>query len=38
MSYVHDDTLVMCFLSSDPTLRAYEADCSGNWTGKNWAS
>jgi tagatose-6-phosphate ketose/aldose isomerase len=26
MSYVHDDTLVMCFLSSDPKLRAYEAD------------
>lgn len=26
MTYVHDDTLVVCFLSSDPTLRAYEAD------------
>jgi tagatose-6-phosphate ketose/aldose isomerase len=26
MSYVHEDTLVLCFLSSDPTLRAYEAD------------
>ena len=26
MSYVHEDTLVMCFLSSEPTLRAYEAD------------
>jgi tagatose-6-phosphate ketose/aldose isomerase len=26
MSYVHEDTLVVCFLSSDPTLRAYEAD------------
>jgi tagatose-6-phosphate ketose/aldose isomerase len=26
MSYVHDDTLVVCFLSSHPTLRAYEAD------------
>jgi tagatose-6-phosphate ketose/aldose isomerase len=26
MSYVHDDTLVVCFLSSDATLRAYEAD------------
>ena len=26
MSYVHDDTLVVCFLSSDPTLRAYESD------------
>ncbi len=26
MSYIHDDTLVVCFFSSDPTLRAYEAD------------
>jgi tagatose-6-phosphate ketose/aldose isomerase len=26
MSYVHQDTLVVCFLSSDPTLRAYESD------------
>jgi tagatose-6-phosphate ketose/aldose isomerase len=26
MSYVHEDTLVVCFFSSDPTLRAYEAD------------
>jgi tagatose-6-phosphate ketose/aldose isomerase len=26
MSYVHEDTLVVCFLSCDPTLRAYEAD------------
>ena len=26
MSYVHKDTLVVCFLSSDPTIRAYEAD------------
>jgi len=26
MSYVHNDTLVVCFLSSDPTIRAYEAD------------
>ena len=26
MSYIHEDTLVVCFLSSDPTLRAYEAD------------
>src|ERR1035437_5988303 len=24
--YGHDDPLVMCFLSSDPTLRSYEAD------------
>ncbi len=26
MSYIHGDTLVVCFLSSDPTVRAYEAD------------
>lgn len=26
MSYVHADTLVVCFLSSEPTRRAYEAD------------
>ncbi len=26
MSYVHEDTLVVCFLSSDPTLRLYESD------------
>ena len=26
MSYIHEDTLVVCFLSSDPTLRAYESD------------
>jgi tagatose-6-phosphate ketose/aldose isomerase len=26
MSYVHADTLVVCFLSSDPTARAYECD------------
>jgi tagatose-6-phosphate ketose/aldose isomerase len=26
MSYVHDNTLVVCFLSSDLTLRAYETD------------
>jgi tagatose-6-phosphate ketose/aldose isomerase len=26
MSYVQQDTLVMCFLSSHPTLRAYETD------------
>ena len=26
MSYVHDDTLVVCFLSADPTARAYECD------------
>ena len=26
MSYVHRDTLVICFLSSDPTARAYECD------------
>ncbi|MDP9338537.1 MAG: SIS domain-containing protein [Acidobacteriota bacterium] len=26
MSYVQDKTLLVCFLSSDPTLRAYELD------------
>lgn len=26
MSYVHDDALVVCFLSSEPDLRAYEMD------------
>jgi len=26
MSGVHDDTLVVCFLSSDPVVRAYESD------------
>ena len=26
MSYIHEDTLVVCFLSSDPRLRAYESD------------
>jgi len=29
MSYVHKDTLIVCFLSSDPTTRAYEADLLG---------
>jgi tagatose-6-phosphate ketose/aldose isomerase len=26
MSYVHEDTLVVCFLSAEPTLRAYQSD------------
>jgi D-galactosamine 6-phosphate deaminase/isomerase len=26
MSYIHDDTMVVCFLSSDSHLRAYECD------------
>ena len=26
MSYVHDDSLIVCFLSSHPTVRAYETD------------
>jgi tagatose-6-phosphate ketose/aldose isomerase len=26
MSFVHEDTLVVCFLSSDDTVRAYECD------------
>jgi len=35
MSYVDKDTLVVCFLSSDPTIRAYELICFANWTRKN---
>lgn len=26
MSFVHENTLIVCFLSSDPSLRAYECD------------
>jgi tagatose-6-phosphate ketose/aldose isomerase len=26
MSFAHQDTLIVCFLSSDPLLRAYESD------------
>jgi tagatose-6-phosphate ketose/aldose isomerase len=26
MSYAHSDALIVCFLSSDPMLRAYESD------------
>lgn len=26
MSFAHNDTLIVCFLSSDPILRAYESD------------
>jgi tagatose-6-phosphate ketose/aldose isomerase len=26
MSFVHEDTLIVCFLSSNPTARAYECD------------
>ena len=26
MSFAHSDTLIVCFLSSDPILRAYECD------------
>ena len=26
MSFAHDDTMLVCFLSSDPTMRAYECD------------
>ncbi len=26
MSFIHKDTLIVCFLSSDPMLRAYESD------------
>jgi tagatose-6-phosphate ketose/aldose isomerase len=35
MSYVHDDTLVVCFLSSDTTLRANEADLLRELNQKN---
>jgi tagatose-6-phosphate ketose/aldose isomerase len=26
MSFAHDDTLIVCFLSSNPSLRAFESD------------
>ncbi len=29
MSFAHSDTLIVCFLSSDPILRAYECDLLG---------
>jgi len=29
MSYIHEGTLVVCFLSSDPVVRAYETDLIG---------
>jgi len=29
MSYIDKDTLVVCFLSSEPRLRAYESDLIG---------
>jgi tagatose-6-phosphate ketose/aldose isomerase len=35
MSYVHDDTLVVAFLSSDPNLRAYEVDLLNEFDQKN---
>jgi tagatose-6-phosphate ketose/aldose isomerase len=35
MSYVHPDTLVICFLSSDPTVRAYECDLMRELDQKN---
>ncbi len=35
MSYVHSDTLVVCFLSSDPTVRAYECDLMRELDQKN---
>ena len=35
MSYVHGDTLVVCFLSSDPTARAYECDLMRELDQKN---
>jgi tagatose-6-phosphate ketose/aldose isomerase len=35
MSYVHDNTLVVAFLSSDPNLRAYEIDLLREFDQKN---
>ena len=35
MSYVHGDTLIVCFLSSDPTTRAYECDLMRELDQKN---
>jgi tagatose-6-phosphate ketose/aldose isomerase len=35
MSYVHADTLIVCFLSSDPTIRAYECDLMRELDQKN---
>jgi len=35
MSYIHPDTLVICFLSSDPTIRAYECDLMRELDQKN---
>ena len=35
MSYVHPDTLLICFLSSDPTVRAYECDLMRELDQKN---
>jgi tagatose-6-phosphate ketose/aldose isomerase len=35
MSYVHTDTLIVCFLSSDPTARAYECDLMRELDQKN---
>jgi tagatose-6-phosphate ketose/aldose isomerase len=34
MSYITDDTLIVCFLSSDPSLRAYETDLLAELTRK----
>lgn len=34
MSFISDDTLVVCFLSTDATLRAYEADLLAELTRK----
>ena len=35
MSFVHGDTLIVCFLSSDPTARAYECDLMRETDQKN---
>ena len=38
MSMVHSDTLVVCFLSSDPQIRAYESDLIGELNRKQLGS
>jgi tagatose-6-phosphate ketose/aldose isomerase len=35
MSFAHDDTLIVCFLSSDATVRAYECDLIRELNQKN---
>ena len=37
LAAVHDDTLVVCFLASDPLVRAYERDLIQELNRSNWA-